>query len=131
MKSKLFLLVCSIFMIFGIQNANAESYILAFDANGGTNVTGGNFATPYVPCGVYENGVCWVQVTVNAPYFYGMQNEIPSRRGYKFLGWYDAPKGGEQVYDSTGLCVDGKYWQNRYWVWHDNIILYAHWQKIN
>jgi hypothetical protein len=131
MKSKLFLLLCSMFLTFGMQKTNAESYILAFDANGGTNVTSGNFAHPYIPCGVDESGICWVQVTVGAPYFYGMENERPFRRGYKFLGWYDAPKGGEQVYDSTGMCINGKYWRNKTWVWHDNVVLYAHWQKIN
>lgn len=110
------------------SSQHAESYCLFFNANGGVNVTGGIFASPDIPCGMDQNGVGWVQVTIGAPYF-SMENECPTRSGYRFRGWYDAPEGGEKVYNSRGICVEGKYWKNNCWHWHGSVVLYAHWQE--
>lgn len=31
--------------------------------------------------------------------------DIPSKKGYTFLGWYDKAKGGNKIIDATGKCV--------------------------
>ena len=46
--------------------------------------------------------------------------DIPFRTGYSFLGYYDAPSGGNQYYSAAG---EGSTWDKS-----ANATLYAHWQ---
>ena len=63
-------------------------------------------------------------------------NLNPTKAGYTFDGWFDAPTGGNQVYKmSNGSCMKGAYWTNPWdvngtgatWQYTNNVTLYAHW----
>ena len=59
-------------------------------------------------------------------------NISPSRTGYTFDGIYDADTDGNQVWDSNGAFVEGKYWdKNGNWIYDGNVTLYCHWKAIN
>lgn len=58
----------------------------------------------------------------------------PTKVGYTFIGWYDAAKGGNLVYNpTTGSKLTGSiYWDNNgNYKYYDNMILYAHWAQNN
>ena len=94
---------------------------LTFDANYGD---GGG--TVYTKTGqnVVYNGIRSTSTT-----------SIPtaSRIGYTFLGWYDAPSGGNKVLNAdgsfTGTAVSG-YTSTNTWVATANKTLYAYWNGI-
>lgn len=60
----------------------------------------------------------------------------PTKEGYTFDGWFDAPTGGAQVYKlSNGSCIQGAYWTKAWdiagdgakWKGPKELTLYAHW----
>lgn len=54
----------------------------------------------------------------------------PTRKGFEFLGWYDAPENGNIVYDSNGKCINnGNYWEDSSYVNPNNLTVYAQWKK--
>lgn len=55
----------------------------------------------------------------------------PTRKGFEFLGWYDAPENGNIVYDSNGKCINnGNYWKDSSYVNPNNLTVYAYWKKV-
>lgn len=55
----------------------------------------------------------------------------PTRKGFEFLGWYDAPENGNIVYDSNGKCINnGNYWKDSSYVNPNNLAVYAQWKKV-
>ena len=55
----------------------------------------------------------------------------PTRKGFEFLGWYDAPENGNIVYDSNGKCINnGNYWKDSSYVNPNNLTVYAQWEKV-
>ena len=64
-------------------------------------------------------------------YFNNMSGDIPSKLGYKFLGWYTTANGGDMVYNDKGECNKGsRYWDNNgNWIYAGKSLnLYAHWE---
>lgn len=56
----------------------------------------------------------------------------PTRKGFEFLGWYDAPENGNIVYDSNGKCINnGNYWKDSSYVNPNNLTVYAQWKKMS
>ena len=103
-------------------------YTVTFDLNGGTNwgkndewITGGKWNNDHDQVSFTtqtgNKGEC-----LNVPLMKGMG---PERKDYKFVGWYTAANGGEQVENQP------YYMQSqRLEPITDNITLYAHWQWI-
>lgn len=101
-------------------------YTVTFDLNGGTNwgkndewITGGKWNNDHDQVSFTtqtgNKGEC-----LNVPLMKGMG---PERKDYKFVGWYTAANGGEQVENQP------YYMQSqRLEPITDNITLYAHWQ---
>lgn len=55
-----------------------------------------------------------------------------TRKGFEFLGWYDAPENGNIVYDSNGKCINnGNYWKDSSYVNPNNLTVYAQWKKVS
>ena len=55
----------------------------------------------------------------------------PTRKGFEFLGWYDAPENGNIVYDSNGKCINnGNYWKDSSYVNPNNLTVYAQKKKV-
>lgn len=111
----------------------ANNYKLTFNANGGTNSPGGNFAISGYDVS-YGNGTTtsYVTVTYDNSNFHTMTGNIPVRAGYRFLGWYTAASGGTQVYTELGNSTNnGTYWNSSgYWNSASNQTVYAHWERI-
>lgn len=61
-----------------------------------------------------------------------LSTKEPSRAGYTFTGWYDAPTGGTKVYDKEGACIFGtQYFDgNGKCLCTKDLTLYAHWDVI-
>lgn len=61
-----------------------------------------------------------------------LSTKEPSRAGYTFTGWYDAPTGGTKVYDEEGACIFGtQYFDgNGKCLCTKDLTLYAHWDVI-
>ena len=56
----------------------------------------------------------------------------PTRKGFEFLGWYDAPENGNIVYDPNGKCINnGNYWKDSSYVNPNNLTVYAQWKKVS
>ena len=55
----------------------------------------------------------------------------PTRTGYTFTGWYDAPTGGNAVWDVNGRAVNGVYWSGSgaqaVYAHDGDLSTYAHW----
>ena len=57
---------------------------------------------------------------------------IPARSGYAFDGWWTAMSGGVKVYDVSGNCIVGDYWDSsKHYVHEGNLTVYAHWRTIS
>lgn len=98
-----------------------NKYTVTFDPNGGTLPN---------PGGNLYNGTNTdsVTVTYHVAGYGRMLDDIPTRAGYTFTGWYTSASGGEQVYDSTGMCITGTYWDSdRKWLQKSDLTVYAHW----
>ena len=54
---------------------------------------------------------------------------VPTRRGFKFLGWYNQEEDGVQVFDASGKAVRGNaYWDAKgIWIYEANVTVYARW----
>ena len=101
-------------------NATPNSYIVSFDANGGSCVN--------------SQGQTVQSVTVT--YDSGSYNDISglvsaSRNGYKFAGW---KVGQSSVWDDKGLAVNGDYWSGNgnsaKWRYADSVTTSASWVDI-
>ncbi|RGJ66551.1 hypothetical protein DXD51_10390 [Eubacterium sp. TM05-53] len=56
----------------------------------------------------------------------------PTRKGFEFLGWYDAPENGNIVYDSNGKCINnGNYWKESSYINPNDLTVYAQWKKVS
>ena len=93
--------------------------VIIFDAQGGTT----SLTSLPVVYGSNQNNR--IDVTTN-----------PTKEGYTFDGWFDAPEGGSRVYKSSnGSCYAGDYWTNAWetagtgakWKGPKELTLYAHW----
>lgn len=58
-----------------------------------------------------------------------LSTKEPSRAGYTFTGWYDAPTGGTMVYDAQGKCIRSTAYfdKNGNSLCTSNLTVYAHW----
>ena len=93
-----------------------NEYTLTLNPNGG-NIKGNTNAQSLNPSLYYDRGNWWYVGSMS-----------PSRAGYSFSGWFDAPSGGIKVYDSEGNCTnDGKYWKNKQYKYLGNLTVYAQW----
>lgn len=72
-----------------------------------------------------------VSVTYDANTNSSLASCLPTRTGYKFMGWYTALEGGTKVYAADGTCAnDGTYFSNSLWKKAGNVTLYAQWERI-
>ena len=93
-----------------------NEYTLTLNPNGG-NIKGNTNAQSLNPSLYYDRGNWWYVGSMS-----------PSRAGYSFNGWFDAPSGGIKVYDSEGNCTnDGKYWKNKQYKYLGSLTVYAQW----
>ena len=55
----------------------------------------------------------------------------PTRTGYTFNGWYNAPSGGTKVYNADGTNVPNTaYWDGlKRWIYRGNLTVYAQWTQ--
>lgn len=89
----------------------ANTYTITFDPNEGTSGSTTSVTPIYGTTNYYSYGTI-----------------VPSRTGYNFKGFYTAKSGGVQVYNSSGVCVNGTgYWSSNKWVYAGNVTLYAQW----
>ena len=67
---------------------------------------------------------------------------VPTKTGYRFLGWYSLPEGdGNKIYDSSGKAIklsSGSYWNYpesyqdyAIWVALSNVTAYAYWEEMS
>ena len=98
----------------------ANTYTLTVNPNGGLiNGDGSSKALDTKLC--FDTGNCW-----------DINYLKPTRKGFEFLGWYDAPENGNIVYDSNGKCINnGNYWKDSSYVNPNNLTVYAQWKKVS
>lgn len=98
----------------------ANTYILTVNPNGGLiNGDGSSKVLDTKLC--FDTGNCW-----------DINYLKPTRKGFEFLGWYDAPENGNIVYDSNGKCINnGNYWKDSSYVNPNNLTVYAQWKKVS
>ena len=94
----------------------SNQYQLTLHPNHGSFADGTTVAKTLSPNLVYD-GMNWWNIGSNSV----------SRTGYIFDGWYDAASGGEKVYDESGACVNGTYWQDNHYKHTGSLTVYAHW----
>lgn len=101
------------------------AYTLTFNPNGGTLPN---------PGGNLYNGTNTNSVTVSygVGSYHAMGDDIPTRVGYYFNGWYTSTSGGTRVYDASGQNISGtSYWDsNNKWIYKGNLTVYAQWVAI-
>ena len=98
----------------------ANTYSLTVNPNGGLiNGDGSSKVLDTKLC--FDTGNCW-----------DINYLKPTRKGFEFLGWYDAPENGNIVYDSNGKCINnGNYWKDSSYVNPNNLTVYAQWEKVS
>ena len=98
----------------------ANTYTLTVNPNGGLiNGDGSSKVLDTKLC--FDTGNCW-----------DINYLKPTRKGFEFLGWYDAPENGNIVYDSNGKCINnGNYWKDSSYVNPNNLTVYAQWKKVS
>lgn len=98
----------------------ANTYTLTVNSNGGLiNGDGSSKVLDTKLC--FDTGNCW-----------DINYLKPTRKGFEFLGWYDAPENGNIVYDSNGKCINnGNYWKDSSYVNPNNLTVYAQWKKMS
>ena len=99
-----------------------NTYDLKFDPNGGTLKS---------PGGNLMNGTVTdtVKVTYGKDSYYALPNDIPTRTGYRFMGWYSSKLAGTKVYDERGYATnDGVYWKDNKFEYAQNLTVYAKWE---
>lgn len=97
-----------------------NTYTLTVNPNGGLiNGDGSSKVLDTKLC--FDTGNCW-----------DINYLKPTRKGFEFLGWYDAPENGNIVYDSNGKCINnGNYWKDSSYVNPNNLTVYAQWKKVS
>lgn len=107
---------------------------ITFDANGGLIPTTGNMGSTisgYTTSLSADRKKGSVVVIANTSAFNSMPNDCPTRTGYTFEGWYTDKTAGTQVYNASGYCVVGKYWNSdKKWIGTSNLTVYAHWKTV-
>ncbi len=107
------------------------SYKVTFNAEGGKIPKGANFS------GTSTNGwnteeQAWVNITYGTNTYNKMSDNIPTKTGYNFNGWYTATVGGKQVYNESGICTnDTGYWSDGKWYYASSLDIYAQWSQNN
>lgn len=98
----------------------ANTYTLTVNPNGGLiNGDGSSKVLDTKLC--FDTGNCW-----------DINYLKPTRKGFEFLGWYDAPENGNIVYGSNGKCINnGNYWKDSSYVNPNNLTVYAQWKKVS
>lgn len=116
----------------GWTTKSATPYMIYFDANGGLIPADGHMGiTPetHLTGLSVDQKKGYVMVYTGTSAFWEVTNNNPTRAGHTFLGWFTAKTGGLQVYDKTGQCVTGNYWdENNKWIGTADLQLYAHWE---
>ena len=124
--------------------SNARSAIFQGTANGSTNQiqrmgfflweAKKNYKLTLNPNGGVANGTTSPftlspDIIVGQGNWCTIQGYKPTRTGYTFTGWYDAPSGGTKVYGTDGWCVRGsKYWDTAdHYKYEGNLTVYAQW----
>ena len=80
---------------------------VTFDPNGGVLAQSGTNENLYT-----YGRTNYVYLTHNSGNYGRMSNDLPTRIGYSFNGWYTAKSGGTKVYDNTGYVVKGTSYFN-------------------
>ena len=98
----------------------ANTYTLTVNPNGG--LINGDGSSKVLDTKLrFDTGNCW-----------DINYLKPTRKGFEFLGWYDAPENGNIVYDSNGKCINnGNYWKDSSYVNPNNLTVYAQWKKMS
>lgn len=97
----------------------ANTYTLTVNPNGGL-INGDGSSKVLDPKLCFDTGNCC-----------DINYLKPTRKGFEFLGWYDAPENGNIVYDSNGKCINnGNYWKDSSYVNPNNLTVYAYWKKV-
>ncbi len=107
--------------------ADIKWYTMTFDPNGGILKNPGN----NLYNAEWKNGNT-VSVGWNINDFCYMNGDIPTRRGYRFTGWY---LGSESVYNKYGVAVRNSslysYDTDYHWRYDGNVTVKAGWDAIN
>lgn len=102
-------------------------YTMTFDPNGGILKNPGN----NLYNAEWKNGNT-VSVGWNINDFCYMTGDIPTRRGYRFTGWY---LGSESVYNKYGIAIKNSslysYDTDYHWRYDGNVTVKAGWDAIN
>lgn len=102
-------------------------YTMTFDPNGGILKNPGN----NLYNAEWKNGNT-VSVGWNINDFCYMNGDIPTRRGYRFTGWY---LGSESVYNKYGVAIKNSslysYDTDYHWRYDGNVTVKAGWNAIN
>lgn len=102
-------------------------YTMTFDPNGGILKNPGN----NLYNAEWKNGNT-VSVGWNINDFCYMTGDIPTRRGYRFTGWY---LGSESVYNKYGVAIKNSslysYDTDYHWRYDGNVTVKAGWDAIN
>lgn len=102
-------------------------YTMTFDPNGGILKNPGN----NLYNAEWKNGNT-VSVGWNINDFCYMNGDIPTRRGYRFTGWY---LGSESVYNKYGIAIKNSslysYDTDYHWRYDGNVTVKAGWDAIN
>lgn len=102
-------------------------YTMTFDPNGGILKNPGN----NLYNAEWKNGNS-VSVGWNINDFCYMNGDIPTRRGYRFTGWY---LGSESVYNKYGIAIKNSslysYDTDYHWRYDGNVTVKAGWNAIN
>ena len=102
-------------------------YTMTFDPNGGILKNPGN----NLYNAEWKNGNT-VSVGWNINDFCYMNGDIPTRRGYRFTGWY---LGSESVYNKYGIAIKNSslysYDTDYHWRYDGNVTVKAGWNAIN
>ena len=98
-------------------NVSYSSYKLTLNPNGGVS-KGNTSAFTLSPNVIIGYGNWW-----------DISGYTPTRTGYTFNGWYNAPSGGTKVYYANGSCVPNTaYWDDlKRWIYRGNLTVYAQW----
>ena len=99
-------------------------HVLTVDPNEGILV-GGNFGAANG-----TSGPATVNVKEGASSYHALGSA--TRENYEFNGWYTAKTGGAQVFDASGMCVAGMYWDlDNKWRFADDLTVYAQWSLLD
>ena len=57
---------------------------------------------------------------------------VPTRSGFTFDGWWTKTSSGVKVYDASGNCIAGAYWDSaKHYVNEGDLTVYAHWKAVS